>query len=151
MWWVGMRARGLLLASGGGIGAGYRDLGLGARDSRPGVIWIQGHLRPREQVPSFPLPPRFLSRGSRLWSGVGSKGQTGAGRGARTWVKEEGTSGPLFSTRRWTLEEWQWWCFECGVCTCVCVGGEEVQTLNPLSLYYLPGTLLAPWNHPARR
>lgn len=34
--------------------AGYRDLGLGARDSRQGVIWIQGYLRPREQCACLP-------------------------------------------------------------------------------------------------
>lgn len=32
------------------------------------------------------------------------------------------------------------------VCMCVCV----MQTLNPLSTYYVPGTLLGPQNHPAR-
>lgn len=64
MWWVGMRAMGLLLANGGGTGAGYRDLGLGARGPQQGVTWIQGQLRPRKQgacLPSTtPIPSQRL-------------------------------------------------------------------------------------------
>lgn len=35
------------------------------------------------------------------------------------------------------------------VCVRVCVLGEGANT--KISPYYVPGTLLAPWNHPARR
>lgn len=76
MWWVEMRAMGLLLASGGGTGTGSRGLGLRARGPWQGVIWTQGWLRPR-YLPSLHPRHSLGSRGSGLWSRVGSKGQTG--------------------------------------------------------------------------
>lgn len=54
MWWVGTRRMGLLLARGGGTGAGCRGLELGPRIPRQGVIWTQGWLRPRKQGAFLP-------------------------------------------------------------------------------------------------
>lgn len=48
----------MLLARGGGTGAGCRGLELGPRLPQQGVIWTQGWLRPGSKAPSF--PPQFI-------------------------------------------------------------------------------------------
>lgn len=117
-----MRVMGLLLASGGGTGAGCRGLGLGGSGSTSG-----GRLDPRlaespgGKVPSSPATPNSLgSRGSRLWSGMV------VGRRERTQVKEEGRNGPLFSGWRRMLEKCNG-----GVCARTCTQVCQAHSAHP--------------------